>query len=94
MILPITPLTRKENKATSRPQGLILRERLPERTTDDSKSYQGDTVDLENFNTDTLDGQFCELSISHDTHWATAVAIVPVMEEWRDESKAGEQELD
>lgn len=83
MILPVTSLDRSEHQS-SRPQGLIL-DALYEaqaRSTGDS-TYTQDAgiedgpralVDIAE-----LEGQLCEISISHDGGFATAVAIVPSM---------------
>ena len=79
MILPITspPAT-----GASRPQGLILREKLHEQPDDDSaqQDARGHAVTL--FDVNSVDGQLCEVSISHDTDWATAVAVVPIVSGW------------
>ncbi|PVI04533.1 hypothetical protein DM02DRAFT_585818 [Periconia macrospinosa] len=61
--------------STSRPQGLILRERLTERLISGSESNT-------TFDVNSVDGQLCEISISHDTDWAVATAIVPTFETW------------
>lgn len=38
-----------------------------------------DAADPATFNVDALEGQFCEISISHDGDYANAVALVPSM---------------
>ncbi|KAF2637478.1 hypothetical protein P280DRAFT_433251 [Massarina eburnea CBS 473.64] len=81
IILPITAPGNDLDRETTRPRGLILRERLPERTfvrseLDDAPGTWGDMV----FDIDSVESQFCEVSISHDNDWATAVAIVPVLD--------------
>jgi holo-[acyl-carrier protein] synthase len=65
--------------ATSRPQALVLRDRLP----DLPPRHTDEAMPCVHFDIDSLDGQMCEVSISHDTTYATAVALVPVVEEWQ-----------
>ena len=67
MILPVTSLDRNEHQST-RPQGLILDKVYETRA---RSSLLPDVHELE--------GQLCEISISHDEDFATAVAIVPSM---------------
>jgi holo-[acyl-carrier protein] synthase len=79
MILPIAP---NNGEGTTRPQGLILREKLRNHA-DAGVSQQDPSAHThESFDVNSVDGQLCEVSISHDTHWATAVAIVPIVDEW------------
>ena len=73
MILPVTAPRREENQS-QRPKGLILYEALPE--LDKSKAAEQATFDVK-----TLEGQFCEISISHDGDFASAVALVPSMKQ-------------
>lgn len=84
MILPVAPKDHRLDDATSRPQGLILRKKLPEQLDDtaEQRNTQG-VVRHGQFDIDCIDGQFCEVSISHDSDWATAVAIVPILGEWQ-----------
>jgi holo-[acyl-carrier protein] synthase len=70
MILPIVAQDRNEHQS-SRPWGLVLHEALPE------PDFKGDKPPT--FSVDALEGQFCEISISHDGVYATAVALVPSM---------------
>ncbi|KAF1960515.1 hypothetical protein CC80DRAFT_500826 [Byssothecium circinans] len=81
IILPVSPPDQRPDTETSRPQGLILRNKLPERPTDDPKTRiaQGPPIDA-TFDIESVEGQFCEVSISHDKSWATAVAIVPMLD--------------
>ncbi len=71
VILPVTAPQEKEHQS-SRPQGLILHEALDavEGTKAGGKAAEG-------FDINTLDGQLCEISISHDGDFASAVALVP-----------------
>jgi holo-[acyl-carrier protein] synthase len=67
----------------SRPQGLILRKRLPEQVDGPPKQPNKQIPPRQSYlDINSVDGQICEVSISHDTHWATAVAIVPVLDDW------------
>ncbi|KAF7682128.1 hypothetical protein GT037_001104 [Alternaria burnsii] len=68
MILPVTSVDRSEHQS-ARPQGLIL-----------DKVYDTESSDDTRVDVSGLDGQLCEISISHDGDFATAVAIVPVVE--------------
>jgi holo-[acyl-carrier protein] synthase len=74
MVLPVTTLDRKEHQS-SRPQGLILHEALPEVNESENKAARA-TFDVE-----ALDGQLCEISITHDGDFASAVALVPSMKQ-------------
>ncbi|KAJ5057993.1 hypothetical protein J3E72DRAFT_159085, partial [Bipolaris maydis] len=81
IILPITSLNRNEHQS-SRPQGLILDEvyktqALPTDSMGASLGDKGRSPLL--LNVHELEGQLCEISISHDGDFATAVAIVPSM---------------
>ncbi|KAF1361260.1 hypothetical protein EJ07DRAFT_112756 [Lizonia empirigonia] len=73
MILPVTALDSKEHQS-QRPQGLILHEALPE--LENTKKVMPATFDI-----GTLDGQLCEISITHDGDFASAVALVPNMKD-------------
>ncbi|KAF2242920.1 hypothetical protein BU26DRAFT_523914 [Trematosphaeria pertusa] len=89
IILPVAS-NRGFTIETRRPQGLILRERLPDQPTELRET--GEAQDSNQgvlFDIDAIDGQLCEVSISHDTHWATAVAIVPTIEEWKEQHSEG-----
>jgi holo-[acyl-carrier protein] synthase len=78
MILPVTSMDRSKHQS-SRPQGLILDQVYedfePVMVKPDGKI---ELIDLSK-----LDGQLCEISISHDGDYATAVAIVPIAEKWK-----------
>jgi holo-[acyl-carrier protein] synthase len=68
MILPVSSVDRSEHQS-ARPQGLIL-----------DKVYDTESSDDTRVDVSGLDGQLCEISISHDGDFATAVAIVPNVE--------------
>ena len=81
IILPVIIPAVGEHKS-SRPQGLILDTpyenrfgsmNIPVEGTVVRKSFVRSSVDV-----DELDGQLCEVSISHDGDYATAAAIVPL----------------
>lgn len=76
----MTADSKSSSGATSRPHALVLRDRLPELAPQELEEAMSDTVE---FDVDSLDSQLCEVSISHDGHYATAVALVPVVEEWK-----------
>lgn len=85
MILPVISLDRSEHQS-SRPQGLILDqvyEAQMRAKANSTKSgdvgVEGETHALPLLDVRALDGQLCEISISHDGDFATAVAIVPSM---------------
>lgn len=80
MILPVSVSSKQVPGATSRPQALVLRNRLPELSPQHEDKAMSGGLD---FDIDSLDGQLCEVSISHDNTYATAVALVPVVEEWQ-----------
>ncbi|KAF2684375.1 hypothetical protein K458DRAFT_388842 [Lentithecium fluviatile CBS 122367] len=84
MILPVASSDHRPDEITTRPRGLILRERLRERMEDglEPSETQRHSHPAQ-FDINSVDGQLCEVSISHDSDWATAVAIVPVVDEWR-----------
>ncbi|KZM20622.1 Holo-[acyl-carrier-protein] synthase [Ascochyta rabiei] len=71
MILPVTTLDHSEHQS-QRPQGLILHEALPELEKLEAAKQAA-------FNVEALDGQLCEISITHDGDFASAVALVPGM---------------
>ena len=77
MILPITVPKGIDSASTTRPQGLVLRECL-------SFEATKTTAEME-YDVEASDGQLCEVSISHDTQWAAAVALVPIVQEWQSE---------
>ncbi|KAF1980043.1 hypothetical protein BU23DRAFT_421501, partial [Bimuria novae-zelandiae CBS 107.79] len=79
IILPFAS-SKASPEATSRPQALILRDRFCEPTRNPPENATSPPVD---FDIESLDGQLCEVSISHDSQYATAVALVPVVEEWQ-----------
>ncbi|EUC36152.1 hypothetical protein COCCADRAFT_88989 [Bipolaris zeicola 26-R-13] len=81
MILPVTSLDRNEHQS-SRPQGLILDEVYKTRalsTDSTGASFDGKAQSSLLLDVHELEGQLCEISISHDEDFATAVAIVPSM---------------
>ncbi|KAF2714170.1 hypothetical protein K504DRAFT_473288 [Pleomassaria siparia CBS 279.74] len=77
MILPIHVPTGASHRASTRPQGLILRTAISAFQVGISEQQSGKKQLV--FDMDTVEGQLCEISISHDADLATAVAIVPVM---------------
>jgi holo-[acyl-carrier protein] synthase len=80
VILPITPSTLLEHHS-SRPQGLVLD--TPYGPTPAAYHNLNDPADSttaseeSSVTADDLAGQLCEISISHDGDFATAVALVP-----------------
>lgn len=83
MILPIEFVPRNKHQS-SRPRGLILDRPYVPTQTAKRVSKDGAFItehSLENsMEVDDLDGQLCEISISHDGDFATAVALVPSIE--------------
>lgn len=83
MILPIsTAETAAAGASSSAPKGIILREELhPYLTGREAPKSSGHVrfvgAKRSYFKIDDVDGQFCEVSISHDEKLATAVAMVP-----------------
>ncbi|KAI4643576.1 hypothetical protein J4E93_006586 [Alternaria ventricosa] len=77
MILPVTAVDRSKHQSL-RPQGLILdmvyEDFEPTWVKPDGKIG---VIDMSE-----IDGQLCEISISHDGDYATAVAIVPMADKW------------
>jgi hypothetical protein len=82
MILPVIAPTDR-NHLSTRPQGLILDKAYrnapllakdPTDTGSVRKTHVRTHIDVNGLN-----GQLCEISISHDSGFATAVAIVPSM---------------
>lgn len=91
MILPVsTPETAANGAITTAPRGLILRERLqhyskPEAGLSSGISTRAERLQLIGpdrplFDVDEVEGQFCEVSISHDGTIAQAVAMVPAID--------------
>ncbi|CAG5145107.1 uncharacterized protein ALTATR162_LOCUS1654 [Alternaria atra] len=86
MILPVNSVDRNKHQS-SRPQGLIL-DKVYEPyapAPSDAENSADARVAMQHVmstlvDVSELDGQLCELSISHDGDYATAVAIVPVTE--------------
>ncbi|KAH6611920.1 hypothetical protein C7974DRAFT_291849, partial [Boeremia exigua] len=72
VILPVTELDRTEHQSR-RPEALVLWEAL--------KDPERSTAAQESLNVQTLEGQLCEISISHDGDYASAVALVPGMKQ-------------
>ncbi|KAF2180518.1 hypothetical protein K469DRAFT_729772 [Zopfia rhizophila CBS 207.26] len=84
MILPVSSMN--AGGFSFQPQGLILHQSLPANAPDSVQVkreywYRKVSTDPTPFDPNQLDGQFCEISISHDGNYATAVAMVPVMSE-------------
>ncbi|OAL03388.1 hypothetical protein IQ06DRAFT_302387 [Phaeosphaeriaceae sp. SRC1lsM3a] len=82
VILPVTSSSRLEHQS-SRPQGLILDGPYASTTPTGQAFDTGQDVELRHGggslpNIADLDGQLCEISISHDGDFATAVALVPL----------------
>ena len=75
MTLPIGTCKGAPMGPSAQPKGLILRESVPAHQDTQSASQQG--AEQVHFDLDAVDGQLCEISISHDAQLATAVAIVP-----------------
>lgn len=59
---------------SSRPQGVIL-----DRVYDEARGHKNFSGGMQEEEEEELDGQLCEISISHDGEYATAVALVPDM---------------
>jgi len=78
----ILPIASTPDEGTTRPQGLILRTKLREQPADGVAQRDLDGHTRAQFDVNRVDGQLCEVSISHDTDWATAVAIVPIVTGW------------
>jgi holo-[acyl-carrier protein] synthase len=85
MVLPVTPVDHDKHQS-SRPQGLIL-DKVYEPYAPAPSDVEG-SVDARAaiqhvmstlIDVSKLDGQLCEISISHDGDYATAVAIVPLV---------------
>ncbi|KAL5119435.1 hypothetical protein ACEQ8H_002705 [Pleosporales sp. CAS-2024a] len=77
IILPITYTPHAKHQSV-RPQGLVLD--APYVSTpgkEGQKAYAEKAFPA--YKLDDLEGQLCEVSISHDGMWATAVALVPTM---------------
>ncbi|KAF2995076.1 hypothetical protein E8E13_002848 [Curvularia kusanoi] len=68
VILPVTAVEQGEHKS-QRPEALVLHEPLQEPNSQEEPEAP--------FNMESLSGQLCEISISHDEDYATAVALVP-----------------
>ncbi|KAH7382537.1 hypothetical protein DE146DRAFT_636701 [Phaeosphaeria sp. MPI-PUGE-AT-0046c] len=82
VILPVTSSSRLEHQS-SRPQGLILDSPYASaasagQTFDARKDLDSRHDGSKAPNIADLDGQLCEISISHDGDFATAVALVPL----------------
>lgn len=80
IILPVAGLEQGEHKS-QRPEALILHEALPEPESKEEREAP--------FNVESLEGQLCEISISHDHDYATAVALVPSMKQDKVISEVG-----
>lgn len=82
IILPIK--SGHENKQSAPPQGLILDHFYEEQSEPSgSKVLSGeftDSIEESHRSIEDLDGQLCEVSISHDNDMATAIALVPSMQ--------------
>ncbi|KAH5339365.1 hypothetical protein HBI57_145060 [Parastagonospora nodorum] len=78
MILPVAFAPRQKHQSV-RPQGLILDS--PYVSKIDVELHTLSVGHKSSYNVDDLDGQLCEISISHDGDFAIAVALVPSMSE-------------
>ncbi|KAF3041781.1 hypothetical protein E8E11_000288 [Didymella keratinophila] len=76
IILPVTRAGSNEHQS-QRPESLILYEVL--REVDYQKKIEA--AEKAPFDVSTLNGQICEISISHDGDYANAVALVPSMKQ-------------
>lgn len=83
----ILPIGSTHEGGTTRPQGVVLRKKLQDQTEDDTAQRNSHGHVRTPFDVTTVDGQLCEVSISHDTDWATAMAIVPTVTEWEIERR-------
>ena len=85
MILPVNSDQSKANQPQSqRPRGLILHEPVPPylpKAATKIRSVMTRKDKGHYFDINEVDGQLCELSITHDGEFAQAVAMVPVMDE-------------
>jgi holo-[acyl-carrier protein] synthase len=76
IILPIHMSKDTSSGLSTAPAGLVLDEWIPSRQVGSAPSRE-EWEERADFDINTLEGQFCEVSISHDFEVATAVAIVP-----------------
>jgi len=78
MILPVVAKDANEFQS-ARPQGLILdQDYTADVANTKETSVEGEAQEPPPLvDVNELDGQLCEISISHDKEYATAVAIVP-----------------
>ncbi|ORY09532.1 hypothetical protein BCR34DRAFT_370681 [Clohesyomyces aquaticus] len=97
MILPGAEENRSYG-ASYAPKGLILRKRLIDPSPKPKGTIPRLTLrsklsrELEDFNMMGVEGQLCEISISHDGDLATAVAIVPeIPMTWAEEGMSSEE---
>lgn len=78
MILPVTPPSDRNAHRSGPPRGLILDAEYGARL---ASEYNGDETimhaESKHAGFQSLSGQLCEISISHDGDFATAVALVP-----------------
>lgn len=79
MILPIGSRESSTKALTTAPTGLLLRHALG------SESYEGEEVKMEGlkrtvFDIQRVEGQFFEVSITHDNGIAQAIAMVPSLD--------------
>jgi holo-[acyl-carrier protein] synthase len=74
IVLPVVAPDHMEHQS-SRPQALVLNTPLLD-TKGSDEAAPRPTFDLE-----ALDGQMCEISITHDGDFASAVALVPSMKQ-------------
>jgi hypothetical protein len=74
------------NNTTSAPRGLVLREPLHPLLIDPEKKIRVRLcgTDRSLFDVNTVEGQFCEISITHDADIAQAIAMVPTITWSRD----------
>lgn len=78
------------NGTSSAPVGLVLRDPLHPLLTDPEKGIRVRLrgTDKSNFEVNAVEGQFCEISITHDAGIAQAVAMVPTIT-WSGDSVQG-----
>lgn len=79
MILPITPHLDRKAHQSEPPRGLILDAAYEAQNASKHAEWKlsGHLPDNKHIDVDGLSGQLCEISISHDGDFATAVALVP-----------------
>lgn len=78
IILPVSNSTGIEHKSSA-PQGLILDKIFEETGHSTQCEHPMRMPKMSGVSLSALDGQLCEISISHDGDFATAIAIVPTI---------------